>query len=112
LAPTANGPRDEAVDVRAASTDQWGVQADVVGARTQRDAALNPPRPSERPGGASILISIDIPGRSEELGLELHPSRIAAAWLIWLAVTFGVIAFWLPAPARRLRRERPARRRR
>jgi hypothetical protein len=100
--PIAN--RDEAVDAATAPAGgRLGAQADVIAARSHGDAvfAAASPVAAASPTGGSLLISIDLPGGSDQLGVELRPSRIAAAWLVWLAVTFVVVAFWLPAPARR-----------
>ena len=53
-----------------------------------------------------LLIAVDLPGAASTIGIAVRPSRMAAAWLVWVTATLLVIAFWLPVPGRRGRRRR------
>ena len=55
-----------------------------------------------------LLIAVDLPGGATTIGIAVHPSRMAAAWLVWVAATLLVIAFWLPLPVGRRARHRRA----
>jgi hypothetical protein len=54
----------------------------------------------------TVLIAVDLPGQHTQIGIELRPSRMAAAWILWLTLTLLVMAFWLPSSRRRNRARR------
>lgn len=51
-------------------------------------------------GGKDVTLSLPFSG-GKQIALSLQPSRLAAAWLMWVLVTLLVLAFWLPLPRRR-----------
>lgn len=61
--------------------------------------ALSPSVPGV--GRLSIDISVLPFTRRTEITFELEPSRMAAAWLVWLSLTLVVLAFWMPRHALR-----------
>ncbi len=50
--------------------------------------------------GDEILV-LGMPFSGKKVAVSLQPSRLAAAWLMWVLVTLLVLAFWLPLPRRR-----------
>ena len=49
-----------------------------------------------------FTVELPLPGSDSSISIEVRPSRLAAAWLLWVTVSLLVVAFWLPSPARRL----------
>jgi hypothetical protein len=111
-ATTVPAPPSTEDAVRSTSTSRASErdrvqQALVVGARSEPLAA--PPSLAQSREAAltnQLLIAVDLPGGGSKIGIQVRPSRIAAAWLVWMAVTLTVIAFWLPTPSRRGQRRR------
>ncbi len=51
-------------------------------------------------GGATITISFPW-DTSQRIGLQLQPSRLLNAWVLWLTASLLIMAFWAPGPTHR-----------
>ncbi len=58
--------------------------------------------PLRRDGRGGTTITISFPwDTSQRIGLQLQPSRLLNAWVLWLTASLLIMAFWAPGPTHR-----------